>query len=315
MIKHSVTAALSWYFSGYRLQWRFDPKLAKELFDFGKFLVGLQALHYIGQNANNFVIGKSMGVASVGYYTLAANVGHFVNSHFTHIISRVMFPAYSAIQDDREAVNRAYLKAVKFITMLSLPYSFALISLAKEFVLTVYGERWLSIVPLIRLLGLVQMVVPIYFASESVYHGCGRPSYSFKMNLAGLLFGIPLMVILTLSFGLIGTVLSTIVMTWILTPVSVFLVYKITGLDRGEFLRQLFPAGVCSLVMFSSILAARELVRVYSLPLGIGLNHWVLLVFLSLVGLASYAISFLLVDRQATREVKNMIFKLEGVWG
>ena len=184
VIRHSVMAFLSWYFSGYRLKWEFDLKLAKELFGFGKFLLGLSFISYVASNASNVIIGKILGAAAVGYFTLAYNIGNFINNQFTYTISRVMFPAYSAVQDDRKIVGQAYLKVVKFIMMLSLPYSIALICLSKEFVLTIYGERWLSIVPLIRLLGFVQMVAPIFFTGSPVYQGCGRPDYDFKLNSA-----------------------------------------------------------------------------------------------------------------------------------
>ena len=139
---------------------------------FGKFMLGLSLLGFIGTNLNNAVIGRMLGVVSLGYFALAANIGNFINTHFTHLISRVMFPAYSSIQGDREALKRAFLKTCKFISIVSLPFAILLITLSKEFVMTLYGEKWLSIIPLIRIFGFIQLSVPIVACSGSVCSDC-----------------------------------------------------------------------------------------------------------------------------------------------
>ncbi len=311
VIRHSTMAVLSWYFSGYRLKWEFDWGLARELFGFGKFLIGLSAVSYVWANVSNMVIGKLLDVAAVGYFTLASNIGNFINSHFTHVISQVMFPAYSALQNDRESVGRAYLKVVKFVMMLTLPYSIALICLAREFTLTIYGERWLSIVPVMRFLGFAQMVAPIYFTGSPVFQGCGRPDYDFKLNSISLLLFIPTMALLTQMFGLMGTVAAAIVNIWVFTPISVYYVHKITGFSFAQFFRQLVPALLCSLAMFFAILAAKVFLGTHPSLFRVELNHFVLLALLCAVGLFTYGIAYLIVDRDSAIEVRNMIFKLE----
>lgn len=311
VIRHSTMAVLSWYFSGYRLKREFDWGLAGELFGFGKFLIGLSALSYLWGNISNMVIGKLLGVAAVGYYTLAANIGNFINSHFTNVISRVMFPAYSALQNDRESVAHAYLKVVKFVMMLTLPYSVALICLAQEFTLTIYGEKWLSIVPVMRFLGFVQMAAPIYFTGSPVFQGCGRPDYDFKLNGISLLFFVPMMAVLTHRFGLMGTVAAAIVNIWVFTPISVYYVHKIIGFSFAQFFKQLVPALLCSLAMFFAIFAVKGFLAAHPSLFRFELNHFVLLSLLCAVGLFTYGISYFIVDRESAIEVRNMIFKLE----
>lgn len=310
VIKHSVTAGLSWYFSGYRLKWQFDLKRAKELFDFGKFLLVVNFVSYIGRNANNLVIGKMMGAAAVGFYALAANIANFVNAHFTSIISRVMFPAYSQIQDDRETVTRAYLKTIKFITMLSLPFSMVLISLPREFVLTLYGEKWISIVPLIQLFGFAQIIAPVICASETLYHGCGRPDYDFKLSTACLLVGIPLMILLTKLWGLVGTVASGLMVNWIFAPISFLLVQRLIDVKLSDLWKQFVPAGFCSVIMFGSIVLVRMVLKWYPFFGFLEVTSFISLIILSMVGVLSYALAFFFVDRAATVEVKQMIFNV-----
>ncbi len=312
VIKQTMMTLLAWYFSGFRFKWRFDFKAARELFHFGKYLMLLSFVAYIGGNINNIVIGKSLSVTMVGYYTLASNIGNIINNQFTHIISRVMFPAYSALQDDRSDLKRAYLKTVKFITIFSFPFCIALISLSKEFVLTLYGPKWMIIVPLIRLMGFTQMLAPIMIECGSLYRGCGKPSYDFRINLTYLCFQIPLMIILTKSFGLIGTVVAGMISVSTFSPISVSIAKKLAGFTWHEFFIQLIPSAFCSLVMFTVIFLAKRFLEVPSSFASSGFHNFILLGFFSLMGVLAYAGTFFMVDRPTSLEVKRMVFNLKG---
>ena len=312
VIKQTMMTLLAWYFSGFRFKWRFDFQAARELFHFGKYLMLLSIVSYIGANINNIMIGKLLSVTMVGYYTLASNIGNIINTQFTHIISRVMFPAYSALQDDRSDLKRAYLKTVKFITIFSFPFCVALISLSKEFVLTLYGPKWTNIIPLITLMGFTQMLVPIMIECGSLYRGCGKPKYDFRINLAYLCLQIPLMIILTKNFGLIGTVIAGMMAVSIISPISLSIAKRLVNFSWPEFFGQLIPAAFCSLVMFFVIFFMKRILEVSS-GTSSSFHNFILLGFFSLVGLLAYIGTFLIIDRRTSLEVKQMIFNLKGV--
>ncbi len=312
VIKQTMMTIMAWYFSGFRFKWRFDFNAARELFKFGKYLMLLSVVSYIGANINNIVIGKLLSVTMVGYYSLASNIGNIINTQFTHIISRVMFPAYSALQDDKSDLKRAYLKTVKFITIFSFPFCVALISLSKEFVLTLYGPKWMTIIPLIRLMGFTQMLAPIMIECGSLYRGCGKPSYDFRVNLTYLCIQIPTMILLTSRFGLTGTVVAGMIAVLTISPISVSIAQKLVHFSWREFFGQLIPAAFCSLVMFGVIFVLKQFFEGSTAFATSGFHNFILLGFFSLVGLLSYIGAFFMVDRSTTLEVKRMIFNLKG---
>ena len=53
-----------------------------------------------------------MGSAKLGYYALAFSWGSFICVLLSSTVNTVMFPAFSAIQDDAAAMRRWYLKTV-----------------------------------------------------------------------------------------------------------------------------------------------------------------------------------------------------------
>ncbi len=309
ILKQLTIAVLTRQFSGFRIKWRFNFQIAKELLHFGKFMVGLGLLNYVVVNLNNIIAGKILGVVALGYYALAANIGNFINSHFTALLENVMFPAYASIQSDLSDVKRAFFKTTKFVSILSLPFGIALILLAKEFVTTLYGVKWLSIVPLIQIFGAMQLLIPILICSGSLFLGCGKPRYNFDLTFYPLLLKLPLLILFAKHWGILGIALSEVVILIIFTPVNIILVRKIIDFGYGEFLAQFLPSIYGSVFMAAALLALKGFIP--SLPFPSAVFHHILpLLIYSLAGLAAYLAAFFLMDRPAVREIVRML-KLE----
>ena len=311
VLKQLTIALITRQFSGFRIQWCFSFQRAKELIHFGKFMVGLNLLWYFGGNLNNIVAGKMLGVVALGYYALAANIGNFINTHFTVLLESVMFPAYSSLQHDSEDVKRAYFKTTKYVSVISIPFGVASILLAKEFVMTVYGVKWLEIVPLMQTFGAMQLLIPLSVCSGSLFLGCGRPGYQFNLTLYPLLARIPALILLTRLWGLQGVVLSEVMILALSAPIHVALVQKIVRFSYREFFIQFLPSIYCSIFMAVALVMLKGLVA--SLPFSLAVfHHFILLLIYSLAGLSVYVAAYSLIDRSAVLEVGRLIFKLEG---
>ncbi len=309
LIKQTVITVLSWYFSGFRFKWRFNFKIAKELFNFGKFMLGLSILWYIGGNIDNIVVGRILGAALLGYYALASNIGDFINTHFIYVLESVMFPAYSSIQHDREEVTRVYLKTTKFVSFVSMPFSIALVFLSKEIVAAFYGVKWLSIVPLIQILGSVQFVAPILICSGSVFLASGKPQYNYRITLCSLLAKIPCLIFFTHWWGLLGAVCVDVVTLFVTAPINVMLVRKLTTFRFRNFLVQFLPSLCCSLIMLVAIQAVK--VILYYHPLSDFAHNSLTLLTLCLAGVVSYVSAIFFIDRDSLKEGVKLILKLE----
>jgi len=306
--KQFVTAMLARFFSGYRFKWQFDWKIAKELLHYGKFMVGMSLLWYASDNVGNVIVGKMLGVAMLGYFALATNIGNFINTHFTYLLEGVMFPAYASIQHDKEEVKRVYLKTTKFVAIFCMPFAVALIFLAKNLVLSLYGQKWLEIVPLIQIYGVMQLVVPISVCSGSLFLGCGKPKFLYHLSWVGLLIKLPLLFVLTKYFGVIGTVTTGLFVILATLPMNFSMVAKIINLKAAEFLKQFLPSLYCSLAMLAMIIIFKTAVIPHSIPYFVG-SQFVELVIFAVLGSIAYIAAFYLFDRSAAIEAKQLILK------
>jgi O-antigen/teichoic acid export membrane protein len=77
-------------------------------------------------NLDNFLVGAFMGSAQLGYYALAFAWGSFICGLLSSTVNTVLFPAFSAIQNDTVAVRRWYLKAVELVTFIAVVANAAL---------------------------------------------------------------------------------------------------------------------------------------------------------------------------------------------
>ena len=311
LFKQITMASLSWYFERYHVKWKFDWKIAKELLHFGKFMVGIGLVGYLIYNLDDIVVGRILGAAALGYYALAFNISQFINAQFIAHVGKVMFPAYVQVQNDSETLKRAFLKTIRFVSVISIPFGMVLLSLAHELVLGIYGEKWLPIVPLIRLFGIVQMVNPLFGCSYPVFWACGKPNIAYRLNLLTLVIETPLLIFMTKFYGLVGTVVAMISLTVVVGPLSAMFVRRIVKFKFHEVLTQLIPSFASGTVMVITIFVFKNISALHHVLSSVTFHHLMPAAFFCLVAFLSYFIAFFFIDRSAVIEVKKMIFGFE----
>lgn len=312
LIKQVLITILSRLASGYRFRGQFRWEAAKELLHYGKFMIGLSVLWYLAENLNNVMIGKMLGPSLLGFYVLAENIGNFINTHFVHVLGSVMFPAYASLQHDLSEVRRVYFKTTQFVSLLSFPFSGALIFLAEELVLTVYGAKWLSMVPLIQIFGVLQLAAPILICSGSLYMGCGRPQYNYRLALYTLPVKIPLLYFFTKTWGLAGSVWCNVLVVFLFAPINLYLVHRIVKFDLGPFLKQMLPSIYGTLAMLAVMAIFKPLFPFDTLS-GPILYRILPLMLIMIVGALGYGTSVFLTDRSAVHEIMELLLKKSGM--
>ncbi|MBI3999242.1 MAG: lipopolysaccharide biosynthesis protein [Candidatus Omnitrophica bacterium] len=318
LIKTILTDVLSWYFSKFRLRFEFDKTAAKEFIRFGSSLMGGGFIRYITDNLSNITVGKMLGTTLVGYLALANNIASFINTHFTLLMLRVLLPTYSVLQDDKEELKRVFFKILKFVSALTVPFCIALIILARDLVLILYGEKWLVIVPIVQIAACSQLVGSIMCNIGPVYMACGRPKYVFHIAVAGLVIRIPMVIVFTHLWGLKGTVAADLTTDLILAPIGLALVRKSIQFTYKQFLEPFLYPLVSTIVMVGAILLVRNHFGFLSFANGfLQHNFYILLqiLVLTLVGCIAYGVAFFLFDRSFTLEIKQLIFKPSEVRG
>ena len=199
-------------------------------FSFPLFLSGI--VNYFSRNADNFFIGKFLGAEQLGYYSRSYSIMMLPVSKFSRMISSVVFPTMSIIQDENNQIKNIFFKITRIMSLTSL-IIFGLIYVNVELAVNlVFGDKWILIVPIVKLLSIVGFLQFIGTVKHNIFLVKARTKLILKLNLLKNLFLIPIFFILS-KIGLIHLVLGYLffVLFQLITSFIVSNILKIISLN------------------------------------------------------------------------------------
>ena len=112
---------LLWTVSSWRPKFSFAMADIKDIFHFSANLTGFNIVNYFARNVDQLLIGKFLGAQALGFYSLAYKLMLYPLQNISWVIGKVMFPAFSKIQQDLEKVRNSYMKMTRVISFITFP--------------------------------------------------------------------------------------------------------------------------------------------------------------------------------------------------
>jgi len=196
---------MSYLIHPYRPQVSLDFSKVKELFGFGKWVLGSSVLVFLVTQGDSALVGKLLGAAVLGFYQMAYKISNTPTSEITNVISQVTFPAYSKLQDNLPKLTEAYLKVLQLISYLSFLIAGLIFALAPEFTRAFLGEKWMPMVPAMQVLAFAGLSRSIAATSGFIFYGVGKPKVDTKLQILRLFILALLIYPFTVKWGILGT--------------------------------------------------------------------------------------------------------------
>ncbi|MFC1542416.1 oligosaccharide flippase family protein, partial [Pseudomonadota bacterium] len=175
MIAGTALAMIASYFAHpYTPVLHFDAVSAGKIWRFGGHLLGAGALVFAMTNLDNVVIGKMVGMEQLGYYTVAFTLAGVLTTQLVQLMNQVLFPAMSRIRDDGERMVRIMERSLRGVANILTPVVFFLSLFSEPVVRILFGEQWLSAVPVLMVLLLMGWVRGIATVFGPVLLAFGR---------------------------------------------------------------------------------------------------------------------------------------------
>lgn len=277
-----VSIIVSYLIHPYRPRLSKDIEKAKELFGFGRWILGSSILVFIGKHIDDIFVGRVLSAMALGFYQMAYRISNMLETEITQVISSVAFPAYAKIQDKQTRLQKAYFRIMRLTIAISLPITVGMVLLAPEFSQIFLSEKWMPMVTAMQLLAVAGLIKSIVSTGSPLFIGSGYPNYEFYMQLIrGLTIIIiiyPLIIYMGISGAAIGVILSVAGMLVIWYPLS----QKITKASWYKYFNTFWPPLFCSLIMAGSIYAAKLYWNPIQQPLGMAILMFVTIVIMSL---------------------------------
>lgn len=265
---------------GLAMTWRrFKPMLR-----FGVKTVGVSFADYARANIDYLVIGRFIGAAPLGQYTIAFKLADFPRARLTPIFTEVAFPAFSSVKDEAERVRNAYLRGVRLVSLTVFPLLAGAAALAYELIVVVYGGKWRPAVFPARVLLLMGMLLAVGQIASTVLLSKGRPGLQLMMS-AGYTLAVGAFVLLALPYGIDGVAVAVSAGTVLYFAVLLRFAHREIGVPIASYGEAVRPAlqGCAALTVALVVLG-----RFATGPLGLSDAAWLLL------GTAVGAIAYLI---------------------
>ncbi len=241
----------------YRPHLSFDIGKAKELFGYGKWILGSTILVFLATQGDDILVGKLLGITSLGFYQMAYRISNLPATEITHMISQVTFPVYSKIQDDIPKLREAYLRILLFTTLISFPITVLIFVLAPDFTMIFLGEKWMSMVPTMQVLVFAGLVRSIAATTGPILYAVGKPRIDTKWQMIRLVVIAIFIYPFTSKWGILGASIVVFLSVFISNFGFSLSVIKITGCGINNFMKTLAIPLITGIIIAASILTIK----------------------------------------------------------
>jgi O-antigen/teichoic acid export membrane protein len=201
----------------------------RNMLSFGGYVTGVSVMAAFLTQFDNLVIGHSLGVTELGYYSIATKIPMLFILNVAIVAGQVLFPAFAAL--DTDALRRGVVTSFGYTAMIVFPLTAFLIVLAEPIMFVVFGPRWNGAVPAARVLCLWAVMSPISMICGNAFMSRGR---------ARLLFMLAIPQAIALIVGSIAFVHDGIVaVSWVQAVIAI--VAQIVTLGIAKRMFQLTP--------------------------------------------------------------------------
>ena len=226
----------------------FSWSAVRAVMRFSGGLFGSRLLNYLNRNGDNFLIGRFLGSAALGYYNLAYTIMLYPLGQVSGTILKVAFPMLVHLKGDMSQYRHFYLRACSAIALVTFPMMCGLFVVADQFVSVVFGSKWLVVSPLIKIFCPLGMLQSIGTTVGVIYTSTGRTHIMFLWEIVAT----PLILIsfvVGLPWGINGVAICYAIVSVLAVCASMFIALRVVAIPMGSMLASLRRPLVCALLM------------------------------------------------------------------
>lgn len=236
------TFVILWFIRPWRPVLIFDAQTIKWYLRFGWFLWLGGITTFVIYKFNDFITGTFLSTTALGFYSRAFSFAQRPTSAVTGVVSRVAFPTYAILQEDKDKLSTSFNLVLRNIVRISAPLSFFLFLLAEDLIGVFLGSKWFPMVPVFKILLVYGFLRSVFDDAGAFLTAIGQPKLVSKylgVQAVLIVISTPL---LTYYFGLNGAAMSLNIILVAGLIMAYFYVSKFVRLDIfGIFTRALLP--------------------------------------------------------------------------
>lgn len=278
---NAVRCIASYAMHSFRPRLSFHLGKVRRLWGYGRWIFGTHIVTFLFNQGDDAFLGKVLGVMTLGFYQMAYRIGQVPATEFAKVISEITFPAYSKLQDSPARLKDGFLKILGVTVFVVLPLAGFIFVLAPELTSVFLTDKWLPIVPSLRILIAAGLVRAFTTTGGALFQGVGAPNMDCRMNVYRLCALAATIYPLTLWLGMNGVALAVVIGNLACLPTWFLQTVKTARTSFRDYFRCVFPPSLATV-------AACAVLALLKTHLGATLASFLLLAALSAALYASF---------------------------
>ncbi len=209
LIRGAVGLVAIYYLQPWKPGIAFSFETLKGLFKFGIPYQINTFLATLKDDGMTIVLGGIIGPAGIGILSFAQKIARLPLTFFMDTVTRVTFPAFSRLQDEKEHLERSVTRSIFFICLLVFPSLVGIVILSPILVRVVPRyEQWIP-----ALVPLVFISINFAFAGATtqltnLLNAIGRIKITFYLMIMWTVLSWALIPILAIKFNVVGAAIG-----------------------------------------------------------------------------------------------------------
>ena len=266
MVGSFATVIMLWLLDRWFPSFVFSLERVKSMFGFGWKLLASSLLDTGYRSLSQLVIGKKYIGDALAFYNRGQQYPFMIADNVTSVSLSVLFPAYSAHQDDNTRVREMVRKTNRSTSLMIFPMMAGLAAVATLFMRVLFTDKWLPTVPFLQLMCIVYALYPVEATDLQAINAIGRSDVYLKTEIIKKVFGVLALAVSVFAFTTPLAIAWSMVATAVFSMVVTMAYMKrLFGYGWGAQLWDMTPPILLSGAMWAAVYGA-SLIPVVDLP-------------------------------------------------
>lgn len=244
----TIDAFVLWITVKWRPVLAFSFTKFKELFKFGWKLLVSSLLDTVYSNLRQLIIGKMYTSSELAYYNRGKQLPELATVNIDTSINSVLLPAMSRSQDDKVELKKMTRRAIRISSYIMWPVMIGLMATANSLVSLILTDKWLPLVPYMRIFCLSFAIWPIHTTNLNAINAMGRSDIFLKLEIVKKIIGMIVLVV-TMWFGPLIMAWSMCFTGFISMFINSYPNRKLMDYKYGEQIKDIIPDIILSSIM------------------------------------------------------------------
>jgi O-antigen/teichoic acid export membrane protein len=221
----------------HNISWHEPKKITlknwRSITSFGLKMLGVNVLNRVRMNLDYLLVGSFLGVEALGLYFFAFNAGLGISQSVINAFTSALYPHLCAAREDKQELKKQFFRSLKTVTLIVIPLVTLQSSLAPFYVPIIFGQKWVSGVPILIVICLSAIPIALSRATSQLLQTLDKIQLDFYWNaIFTTIFAISL--VIAVKTGIFAVACAVLVTQLIAMPIFTFWVVRHVFADNPK---------------------------------------------------------------------------------